>query len=183
MAIALANSRDGEGRLSMASPSQWSSFDQHQREMRTGRGNPWGSCAPLLVAGYQPQDWMASRHAGFLRDDLPNLLKTCRGLRAPGLSRIQIGRFLPLPQLRARAVTGCASLFHSVRSAGCTRPRAQSLAHKQVIQAVAYGPHLSRLSSSVAFAGFNTSEATDGRVPNSAGAFQKTEGELPNVGS
>lgn len=119
---------------------------KHQRCAQTKRGIARGVLSAHVPAAYEPQ-----------------ACELGRGDVSPVLSRIphRLGFLLPSRRpvrcpsrcighhLRARAVTGCASLFHSVRSAGCTRPRAQSLAHKQVIQAVAYGPHLSRLSSSV----------------------------------
>lgn len=138
-----------------------STADQLQMSERSRAGHArWARYVQALVADYQEQDWSANCGAGIER----LTLFIGRGRRGSGpFSRIphRLGFLLPSRRpvrcpsrcighnLRARAVTGCASLFHSVRSAGCTRPRAQSLAHKQVIQAVAYGPHLSRLSSSV----------------------------------
>lgn len=127
---------------------------KHQRCAQTKRGIARGVLSAHVPAAYEPQ-----------------ACELGRGDVSPVLSRIphRLGFLLPSRRpvrcpsrcighhLRVRAHVAAPLVFHSVRSAGCTRPRAQSLAHKQVIQAVAYGPHLSRLSSSASSAGFKTS--------------------------
>ncbi len=153
--------------VATATGSTLAALDQHQMGTDTERGQSLslGTCRLALVAGYQEQDWSANCGAGFKK------LTLCfgRGRRGSGpFSRIPhrldsspSRRPVRCPSrcishhLRVRAHVAAPLVFHSVRSAGCTRPRAQSLAHKQVIQAVAYGPHLSRLSSSLVSAGFN----------------------------
>jgi hypothetical protein len=74
--------------------------------------------------------------------------------------------------------------FHSAIASGCSPTIRQSLAHHQTICRTGDVPHshLSCRSSSVAFAGFEPSEASNGRVPKSCGAFPKKKGEFPNVG-
>lgn len=85
-------------------------------------------------------------------------------------------------QLRGCADLAAPRLFHSVRIGACKPSCAQLLPAEQLNQSLAHRDHHRlRLSTSVAFAGSQTSEALDGRVPKSTGAFHRNEGELPNV--
>ena len=138
---------------------------QHQRQMRTGRGNPWGTCAPVCVAGNDPQHDRSGNRAGFI--GLPNPSKTRRGFGLGGLSRIQIptidrSGFLPrsVGQLRGCAVKAAPRYFHSVRALGLTPSRAQSLANQHLHKlAVAKIHHLTnRLSSSAVSVGIDPNE-------------------------
>lgn len=160
---------------------------QHQTKLRLTRA-AWLAAASLK----QTQDWPASCRAGLL--SVTNLLNTCPGLRGSGLSR-NSHRQVSSPCRRplrfsrcighnspGRAVTMAApGAFHSTHSTACRRLRAQSVGHQQTVNIPADVPHFQALSSSAAFAGSQTSEALNGRVPNFTGAFHKNEGELPNV--
>jgi hypothetical protein len=122
-----------------------SSSHQHQREMRTGRAGPWGSCAPLLVADYQPQDWssLLPARAGFhqifsgfspavcLTHDLP--------VNWPGLR---------VWSLYARSAGSSRARDHSATVSG-SRPTVRNpSAHHQLVSAFTDVPHVSSLSSS-----------------------------------
>lgn len=73
--------------------------------------------------------------------------------------------------------------FHRVRFDGSRRRPARFLPVQQVLQTVANRSiHLSVLSSHIRLAGFQTSEASNGRVPKSCGAFPKVCGGFINVG-
>lgn len=80
-----------------------------------------------------------------------------------------------------RAVTGCAGAFINHDQVGCSLPVVHSTPCQQISRRLADMVHSASLSSAAAFTGFQTSEALNGRVPNSSGAIQKSEGELPNV--
>lgn len=176
MAIALANSRDGEGRLSMASLEDVASIAHHKHQMfRHGyAGQTRRGChVEAPVAPYELRDWSAIGRAGFTYIQIRSGFCRVVSPRSVLTSSCELGadfgrrpfhqnshRLPVLPRSsrqRVRFSLGCTRV-HSMRSAGCTRPRAQSLAHKQVIQAVAYGPHLSRLSSSLVSVGNNPNE-------------------------
>lgn len=70
---------------------------------------------------------------------------------------------------------------YSVRLADCSPLLRQFLPVEQVYQGITHRDHVSNLSSSVAFAGFQPSEAPNGRAHNSRADLQKSEGELPDV--
>ena len=124
---------------------------QHQRCTQTKRGNARGvTSAHILVADYQPQDWSAAGRAGFA-GSLPTPAN-CRGSGLgifhshwlPSSSRAADRRVL-CPSLegirrnsRVRAVTGCASHFHSANLAGANRLCVRNtLPNQHVSQAVA----------------------------------------------
>jgi hypothetical protein len=138
--------RDGAGLVSMASRATTPSIDQHQISGRSRAGHARGArYVQVLVADYQPQDWMASRHAGLLRDVLTTSLLNWRGLRSASFSRIQIGGILPRRNSRVRAVTGCASHFHSANPAGANRLCVRNtLPNQHVLQTVADRFHVTR---------------------------------------
>jgi hypothetical protein len=143
-----------------ASRASASSADhKHQISGRSRAGHARGArYVQVLVADYQPQDWMASRHAGLL-SMFPDFLLNWRGLRSASFSRIQIGGILPRRNSRVRAVTGCASHFHSANPAGANRLCVRNtLPNQHVLQTVADRFHVTRrLSSSPSSAGFKTS--------------------------
>lgn len=199
--MTVASTQGGELQLgAKATGSCSAALDQHQMGTDTERGQSLalGTCRLALVAGYQEQDWSAICGAGIKGADAPNLLKTCRGLRAPGLSHSRSARGF-LPRLSRRpvrrsshrighhspAARHCAErgAFIRVNRPDCTPPVRQSLPNQQLVKCLADRRHVSNLSSSVAFAGFNTSEAANGRAQNSVGAFQKRQGGYPHVGS
>ena len=134
----------------LASKASASSADhKHQGCTQTERGNTRGvTSAHILVADYQPQDWMASRHAGLLRDVLTNLPETYRGLRGSGLSHSHWSRF------PSRAATNCGvscSLralprINSVCFSDCRPSRTNTLAHQLPINRLADVPHVLALS-------------------------------------
>jgi hypothetical protein len=162
----------GDGLLpSKASAS--SAAYQHQKLTHTERGNSWGLCAPIpAVVHDNTRDWMASRHAGLLRDVFPTSLKTCPGLRGSGLSHSHRVAFPSLTQSRKRA-TGFLPLVVRAysRCAGSNRARdlsdigsgsrpaiGNTLPNQHVLQTVADRFHVTRrLSSSPSSAGFKTS--------------------------
>lgn len=147
--------------LPAAKASASSADHKHQGCAQTERGNTRGvTSAHILVADYQPQDWMASRHAGLLRDVLTNLPETCRGLRGSGLSHSHRVAFPSLTQSRKRA-TGFLPLVVRAysRCAGSNRARDLSAigsgsrpaigntsAHHQSVNAFGDVPHVLALS-------------------------------------
>jgi len=175
-------------------------FAPHQLQMseRSRAGHARGArYVQALVADYQLQDWMASRHAGF--ENLTLFTgRSCRGSGAfsrnsrsaheflPRLSRrpvrcfsLRIGHHLP-----GCAVMAAPGAFIHASGPDCTPPRANRLPHQQLVNPLVDRLHFPNvLSNSFASAGFNTSEATDGRAQNSSGAFQKRQGGYPHVGS
>lgn len=73
--------------------------------------------------------------------------------------------------------------FHHLRFDGSRRRPAHFLPVQQASQFFAdRSIHLSVLSSLIRLAGFQTSEASNGRVPKSCGAFPKVCGGFINVG-
>ena len=73
--------------------------------------------------------------------------------------------------------------FHCRRTDGSHRRPARRLPVQQASQFFADRLiHLSVLSSRIRLAGFQTSEASNGRVPKSCGAFPKVCGGFINVG-
>lgn len=84
MAYALSTifDRAGQGTRAILAATR-SCLHQRQKWTRTGRANPWGTCAPIpAVVNDQPQDTPACR-GGFT---FLTLQVTCRGLRGSGLS-------------------------------------------------------------------------------------------------
>lgn len=153
---------------------------EHSRAGQT-RGD---CCAQAPVAPYELRDWSAIGRAGFMGADAPNLLINWRGLncapsfsrnshRLPVLPRSSRKRVCLLPPGQTRA--------YSVRLADCSPLLRQFLPVEQVYQGITHRDHVSSLSSSVAFAGFQPSEAPNGRAHNSRADLQKSEGELPYV--
>lgn len=147
--------RDGAGLAPKASRATAPSY-QHQISGRSRAGHARGArYVQVLVADYQPQDWMASRHAG-IAGSLPTPA-TCRG---SGLGIFPHSHW-PFPSLAAdrrvlcssrsirrnspvRAVTGCAGAFHSVRFSDCRPSRTNTLAHQLPINRLADVPHVTR---------------------------------------
>jgi hypothetical protein len=158
-----------------------SSLHQHQKLTHTERGNSWGLCAPIpavvddntqaceLGRGVDPRSFSRISHW------LPSSSRAADRRMASTSLRV-IRRNSPV-----RAVTGCAGAFIQTIGSGSRPAVGNTLADQQSVNAFADLPHVLALSSSAAFAGSQTSEALNGRVPNSSGAFQKSEGELPNV--
>lgn len=80
--------------------------------------------------------------------------------------------------------TSAPPVFHSGLACGANRSTTHTLRDKQSVNiTVAKIQHLNQaLSSPSGLAGFQTSEAANGRVPKTPRAFHENEGELPNVG-
>lgn len=126
---------------------------------------------------------VTQRHAPAVVTDDTQACELGRRVDRRSFSRIS-HRLLLLPSryLRVSAFAGAPRTFHSANAMGCSPAIRQSLPHHQPISRSGDVLHISNtLSSSAAFAGFKTSEALNGRVPNFIGAFHKNEGELPNV--
>lgn len=125
--------------------------------------------------------WVTQRHAPAVVTDDTQACELGRRVDRRSFSRIYIGGFLPRRLVVARAFASEPTITNSA-NAGCSPTVLNTLADQNICQCASDLPHLHhRLSSSAAFAGFKTSEALNGRVPNFVGAFHKNEGELPNV--
>jgi hypothetical protein len=153
------------GRASSAPSSRSSTAHKLQRCTQTKRGNARGVLSAHILEAAFDHTWLKlgrTHHRSFYRS-------------IPSLGRLVAGRAL------CRAAL---AITNSANASGCTPTVRQSLAHHQTISRSGDVPHshLSCLSSSVAFAGFEPSEASNGRVPKSCGAFPKKKGEFPNVG-
>src|SRR5690554_2963898 len=181
--IAVETRAGGATAFRAASLSTSAAF-QHQKLTHTERGNSWGLCAPIPAVVYDNvRDWSAIGRAGLPGADAPNLLINWRGLncapsfshphRLPVLPRSSRKRVCLLPPGQPRA--------YSLRLADCSPLLRNTLPYQQISQCLADRRHVSSLSSSVAFAGFQPSEAPNGRAHNSRADLQKSEGELPDV--
>lgn len=165
---------------------------QHQTKLRLTRA-AWLVAASLK----QLQDWSASCRAGVAGNTnsgpnncagFPRRLSHSHWLGISSLTSHRRSVWTSLGagrlQLPVRAIRRSARLFHSTQDRGANRLLRHTLPAEQFLQSLAHrNHHSSRLSSSAVLAGFQTSEALNGRVPKTIGAFHKNEGELPNVGS
>ena len=195
--IAVETLAGGATAFRAASLSTSAAF-QHQKLTHTERGNSWGLCAPIPAVVYDNvRDWSAIGRAGLPGADAPNLLTNWRGLCAPSFSRnSHRSAFSPDRRLvrcssrrTGHHLPGCAVMaapgaFIHASGPDCSPPRANRLPHQQLVNPLVDRLHFPNvLSNSFAFAGFNTSEAANGRAQNSVGAFQKRQGGYPHVGS
>lgn len=196
--MTVASTQGGELQLGAKATGSCSAALQHQKLTHTERGNSLGLCAPTpAVVNDNARDWSAIGRAGF--ESLT--LFTGRSCRGSGpFSRNSRSAHEFLPRLSRRPVRcfslrighhlpGCAVMaapgaFIHASGPDCRPPRANRLPHQQLVNPLVDRLHFPKvLSSSFASAGFNTSEATDGRAQNSSGAFQKRQGGFPHVGS
>lgn len=202
-----ATTQGGTLRLvATATGSRFAALDHAQTWTGTERGNSWGMCQPMLGRVAQVGVRVNLKDKSAIHCDLPisvlvyakTFLINWRGLNcAPSLSRNS--HRVAFPSLaQSRRPVGCSSrsighhfpaarhcaergAFIRVNRPDCTPPVRQSLPYQQLVKCLADRRHVSNLSSSVAFAGFQPSEAPNGRAHNSRADLQKSEGELPYV--
>ena len=162
---------------------------QHQMNAAAALGRARGVTqrhTPAVVYD-NTRDWMASRHAGLLSITSPDFLLNWRGLRSASLSRISHWPFPSLAADRrvlcssrgirryspARAVTGCAGAFHSVRFSDCRPSALNTCRHQRLVNNGADRPHLSiALSNSASSAG-SKYPATRGQKIGNAGQVRE----------
>jgi len=144
-------------------------FNQHQMKADPARGNTRRGMDRLTPAvvyddmqglqsgfaslfdAYLPVNWRGLRSASFSR--IPHRLDSSPSRRPVRFPSCCIGHHLP-----GCAVLAAPGTFHSMRSAGCTRPRANSLPRQHIHQCLADRRHVSVvLSKPSSSAGFKTS--------------------------
>lgn len=173
----------GAGREPRAISS--SRTDQHQRQMRTERGNSLGTYAPVCVAGNDPQHNRPGNRAGF-NGFAPSQTRGamsrashCRSAHVfllPALSRkagVRPSGHRPhSPAERIRAARGA---FPFPRAPDCRPVRAQSLTHKPLHYLASREiQHHSNLS-------LGLTDLTVSSEPKGLGNVRKAFGELRNV--
>ena len=137
----------------MATGSRFAALNDHQGD-DAARGNcAWGlRRLPHGHSGHvgvhdEPQGISSVHGCAALQTCVPLLpVLNWRGVRLASFSRIQIGGILPRRNSPARAVTGCAGAFHSVRFSDCRPSRTNTLAHQLPINRLADVPHVLALS-------------------------------------
>ena len=135
-----------------ATGSRFAALNDHQGD-DAARGNcawglrrlPHGHSAHAGVHD-EPQGGQVSMVCSAILSALPLLpVVNWRGLRSASFSRIKIGGILPRRNSRVRAVTGCASHFHSANPAGANRLCVRNtLPNQHVLQTVADRFHVTR---------------------------------------
>lgn len=115
----------------------------HEHQTRKGDA----SARHSLPAAYEPQACELGRGVD------PRSLSRISHRLDSSPSRRPVSRTLPHrgigQTLRVRAVTGCASPFHSVRFVACKRSSGHSVAHQQPFKHFGDAPHVSSPSWSV----------------------------------
>lgn len=163
-----ASTQGGTLRLAaMATGSRFAAFNDHQGDDAARGKCAWGlRRLPHGHPGHvgvhdEPQGISSVHGCAALQTCVPLLpVLNWRGLRSASFSRISHWPFPSLAADRrvlcssrsirrnspARAVTGCAGAFHSVRFSDCRPSRTNTLAHQLPINRLADRPHVQVLS-------------------------------------